>query len=87
MPRRSARPPKAGRVTRNDSCPCGSGRKYKQCCEGKARGLSLGARALLALVIVVALVGVVLAFTSRSDRTAPPGQVWSPEHGHYHDVQ
>lgn len=25
--------PKAGR---NDPCPCGSGRKFKQCCEGKA---------------------------------------------------
>jgi hypothetical protein len=26
--------PKAGR---NDPCPCGSGRKFKQCCEGKTR--------------------------------------------------
>ncbi len=26
--------PKAGR---NDPCPCGSGRKFKQCCEGKIR--------------------------------------------------
>ena len=25
--------PKAGR---NDPCPCGSGKKYKQCCLGKA---------------------------------------------------
>jgi len=87
MPRQSVRSATSGRVTRNESCPCGSGRKYKHCCEGKAGGLSVGARLLLALVLVVALVGVVLAFTTRSDRTAPPGQVWSPEHGHYHDVQ
>ena len=25
----------AGKVGRNDKCPCGSGRKYKKCCEGK----------------------------------------------------
>jgi uncharacterized protein YecA (UPF0149 family) len=23
------------RPGRNDPCPCGSGRKYKKCCEGK----------------------------------------------------
>lgn len=26
------RPPKAGKVGRNDPCPCGSGKKYKKCC-------------------------------------------------------
>jgi uncharacterized protein len=32
-----ARPVQARRAPgRNDSCPCGSGRKYKQCCLGKA---------------------------------------------------
>lgn len=25
-----------GKVKRNDPCPCGSGKKYKKCCEGKA---------------------------------------------------
>jgi len=25
------------RVGRNDPCPCGSGKKYKKCCEGKGR--------------------------------------------------
>jgi len=25
------------RVGRNDPCPCGSGKKYKKCCEGKVR--------------------------------------------------
>ncbi len=27
---------KSPKVGRNDPCPCGSGRKYKQCCAGKA---------------------------------------------------
>jgi len=25
----------APKIGRNDPCPCGSGRKYKQCCAGK----------------------------------------------------
>jgi SWIM/SEC-C metal-binding protein len=28
--------PKAPRIGRNEPCPCGSGKKYKKCCEGKA---------------------------------------------------
>jgi len=27
--------PRAAKIGRNDKCPCGSGRKYKKCCEGK----------------------------------------------------
>jgi hypothetical protein len=30
-------PPQALKVGRNDSCPCGSGRKYKSCCGAKGR--------------------------------------------------
>ena len=26
------------RIGRNDYCPCGSGKKYKKCCEGRAAG-------------------------------------------------
>lgn len=29
---------RAGRVGRNDACPCGSGKKYKKCCGGEAVG-------------------------------------------------
>ena len=31
----SSRPASANQPGRNDPCPCGSGRKYKQCCAGK----------------------------------------------------
>lgn len=36
---RQARPlnPNGTKVGRNDPCPCGSGKKYKRCCEGKTR--------------------------------------------------
>jgi uncharacterized protein YecA (UPF0149 family) len=26
------------RIGRNDYCPCGSGKKYKTCCEGRTAG-------------------------------------------------
>jgi hypothetical protein len=72
------------KVGRNDPCPCGSGKKYKQCHEAKARSLSpwqrVGVGALLAIVIV----GLVLAFTMRQEGGAAQQGVWSQEHGHYH---
>ena len=33
-----AQPVRSNKVGRNDPCPCGSGKKYKNCCEGKNRG-------------------------------------------------
>ena len=82
MARRTTKP---ARVSRNEDCPCGSGRKYKHCCARKADRMTTGGRVLLALVIAVAVVGVVLAFTNRSEPASLAGKVWSPEHGHYHD--
>jgi len=34
------------RAGRNDPCPCGSGRKYKKCCLGKAEKPVPGSRAV-----------------------------------------
>ena len=72
---------------RNESCPCGSGKKYKKCCalkENKKRGNTL-------LLIVVGLLmaggvaaGVTSFFTERGHASRQGGGVWSPEHGHYH---
>ena len=76
------------KTSRNDPCPCGSGRKYKNCCDGvtKTRSesrlwawtLGLGVVACLGAAGFVG--GLVL-----SDRSAGPGRVWSAEHGHWHD--
>jgi hypothetical protein len=56
-------------IGRNDPCPCGSGRKYKNCCAGKTRwthariaGMPLPALAALvggivAVIVVVAFFG------------------------------
>ena len=73
----------ARKVGRNDACPCGSGRKYKQCCAGKTeRRSQFGLYA--ALAVLAASAGV-FVYTSTSEGSGPR-QVWDPEHGHYHTV-
>lgn len=78
-----ARIAKAGR---NDPCPCGSGRKYKRCCEvTQRRGRS--SRAMVFVVLAILAGAIVAAVTSLGEDASPvaaPGRVWSPEHGHYH---
>ena len=72
---------KAGR---NDACPCGSGKKYKKCCElktQKARGNTV-MLVVVAGLVIAGLVAGISSFTSERDPAA--GKVWSPEHGHYH---
>ncbi len=74
--------PKTGR---NDACPCGSGRKFKRCCEPKQNERQ--SRFLMIAVggaILAALVVGILSFTGQGTRSG--GRVWSAEHGHYHDV-
>ena len=67
---------------RNEPCPCGSGKKYKHCCEAKkAGGLS---STVILLVIAVAIVAAILAAVG--SRNESDGRVWSAEHGHYHDA-
>jgi len=69
---------------RNVVCPCGSGKKYKHCCESKKHGSSR-ASTLMLLVIGVALLAALLASVFDHDEgSAGPGRVWSAEHGHYH---
>jgi hypothetical protein len=69
---------------RNEPCPCGSGKKFKHCCEGK-HGSATSSRLLIAAIAAVVLVAI-LAMMSNSREGTAPGRVWSPEHGHYHDA-
>lgn len=71
---------------RNDPCPCGSGRKYKNCCQGEATGLSSSAwqGILIALALLVGLAVIGLSFSGNDTPDCPPGQVWSEAHGHCH---
>ncbi len=74
---------------RNDPCPCGSGKKYKRCCEGKSSRQELlyskGLLALLGVLFVLVVGGIAAAFYS-SDPSRAGTRVWSAEHGHWHDV-
>lgn len=71
-------------VGRNGPCPCGSGKKYKQCHASKATSMSTGQRLMLILVSVILVGGLALAVVSRREHTGQPSGVWSEEHGHYH---
>jgi hypothetical protein len=74
------------KVGRNDLCSCGSGKKFKKCCEAKL-GRSPGATWMMVLIAVV-LVGGALAvatsFTSEKTHQGSSTGVWDPVHGHYH---
>jgi len=73
---------------RNDPCPCGSGKKYKNC-HAKKSGSLTSNRPLLAIVALVIVGGgiwLVTALRSGPPGEAPPGKVWSAEHGHWHDA-
>lgn len=72
---------------RNDLCSCGSGRKYKKCCESKDR--SGGARSTLMMIAVggAVLAAIAAGITSFTGQGKTAGtRVWSAEHGHYHDA-
>ena len=73
------------RTGRNDLCPCGSGRKFKKCCELKTN--ETRQRVLMFVVglfVVGALVAGVVSFSTSEGGSA--GRVWDPAHGHYHDA-
>ena len=78
-------------VGRNDPCPCGSGKKHKHCCAGKANRSkdSVWTSVLVALVLLGGLLIAGVAFTRSGDEGSaapPPGKVWSEEHQHWHDA-
>jgi hypothetical protein len=72
---------------RNDTCPCGSGKKFKKCCEAKQQNSRSNNVMLIVVGLLMAagLVAGITAFTTDRGTTQPAaGKVWSPEHGHYH---
>jgi SEC-C motif len=68
---------------RNEPCPCGSKKKYKNCHAARSSQLTPWQRVGLGLAAAALVGGLVLAFVGREDSAAETG-VWSPEHGHYH---
>jgi len=73
------------KVGRNDLCRCGSGKKFKRCCDRTSRQASMATRVAV-LVMTGALVAAILfGIASRDDEATGSNRVWSAEHGHYHD--
>lgn len=72
------------KIGRNDPCPCGSGRKYKQCCLQREQGMPVRTRLLALIIGAVLVAGAILALTW--DSGTEQRRVWSEEHGHWHNV-
>jgi drug/metabolite transporter superfamily protein YnfA len=70
------------RPGRNDPCPCGSGKKFKQC---HAVQKDQWSPVLLAVLIAAAVLAVIV-IVSNVRQSSGAGRVWSAEHGHYHDA-
>lgn len=68
---------------RNDGCPCGSGQKFKKCCELKPRR-SRSSTVLLVIVGLLMAAGLAAGIRSFTGDVARQTGVWSAEHGHYH---
>jgi hypothetical protein len=81
------------KVGRNDPCTCGSGKKFKQCCERaraqrQRRGDSL-ARGVLLLLGPLGIAFLIAASVSALRDPSADGEarrVWSAAHNHWHLV-
>ena len=77
------------KINRNEPCHCGSGKKYKACHGLKTDETPWKKMAIyggIALVAIWFLKDVFSSASSGNAQSAPPGKVWSEEHGHYHDI-
>lgn len=75
-------------LQRNDPCRCGSGKKYKHCCQQKDNAKTGSKFGMIILVLVVAF-GFALAWLAlfgdgSGSQNCPPGQTWSNSHQHCH---
>jgi hypothetical protein len=71
---------------RNEPCPCGSGRKYKQCCLTKSTRMPPWQKALAWLIGAVFLAGLIGILATFAGHNPESNRVWSEEHGHWHQV-
>jgi len=75
------------KTNRNDPCPCGSGKKYKNCHENKETKKTSKVPIIMGIIFIVAIGFIVMKPNqSATPSGGRPGQVWSEEHGHWHDA-
>jgi uncharacterized iron-regulated membrane protein len=73
------------KIGRNNPCPCGSGKKYKNCCLHKSERFSWSQKLLMAFLALVLITGSVAAVVQwQSHEFDGSGRVWSEEHQHWH---
>jgi hypothetical protein len=72
------------KIGRNDLCECGSGRKYKKCCEAKTPSHTQS-RVLILTVGVAVAAAIVAGIASFTSESASSVRVWDPAHGHFHN--
>jgi hypothetical protein len=75
----------AKEINPNSRCSCGSGKKYKNC-HGAAAEPSTAKKRPVGYLVVAVIVLALAAFAFYKTQAKPKGQVWSEEHGHYHDA-
>jgi len=76
------------KIKRNALCHCESKKKFKDC-HGKKRDVDPWKKILIYVGVFIILIWFtrdIIFGTSGSLNSAPPGKVWSDEHGHYHDI-
>lgn len=75
---------------RNKACPCGSGKKYKNCCaikkEVREKILSKHLGKILVFLLIAGMMSLVYAINSSEEENLTAGKVWSAEHGHWHNA-
>lgn len=77
----------SNKPNRNDPCPCGSGKKYKNCHMGKDQSGNTSKLGMigLAIAIILGLIFVVMSISGDGNtQDCPPGTSWSEAHGHCH---
>ena len=75
------------KINRNDPCPCGSGKKYKNCHADKETKNSSKVPLIFGIIFIIAI-GIFILKPNQNLKSSggKPGQVWSEEHGHWHDA-
>ena len=75
------------KLGRNDLCHCGSGLKFKRCCEANTAATRSGRFWMIIVAAAVALcVAAGVASFSSNGSGSGGARVWSQDHGHYHDA-
>jgi hypothetical protein len=69
---------------RNDLCPCGSGKKFKRCCEAKTPSARSSRFLMIAVGAAVLAAVVAGVFSFSTEHRAQATGVWDPVHRHYH---